>query len=220
MNHVDSERGFIESGEGRTDRDPESEGAGEKRGEPRRREELRRRAAERKPTVKVEERAEHQGDVGKDGWGPFGEDGLGEWRHGELGVAARWSGLGGDSAGGVAGRRLLGWVKSFEESDEGGGLRRTEVFAVGGHVAATLDDLANQLILCEKKSDFVEGGATLAAVVAESVAIVALLELEDERALAFEGRAIFEELLRNGIAAPGVHDRAPGSVACHVGERT
>ena len=49
---------------------------------------------------------------------------------------------------------------------------------------------------------------------------MALLELKDERALAFEGRAILQELLGDGVAAPGVHDGAPGNVAAQIGQGT
>ena len=47
---------------------------------------------------------------------------------------------------------------------------------------------------------------------------MALLELKDERALAFEGRAILQELLGDGVATPGVHDGAPGNVAAQIGQ--
>lgn len=39
---------------------------------------------------------------------------------------------------------MLGRMENLEEGDEGGGFCRTEVFAVGVHIAATLDDLANE----------------------------------------------------------------------------
>lgn len=109
-------------------------------------------------------------------------------------------------------------MENLEEGDEGGGFFRTEVFAVCVHIAATLDDLANELILSEEHGDLVEGGTAFASVAAESVAIMALLTLKNESALTLKCGAILQELLRNGIAAPGVHDGAPGSAACHVGE--
>jgi len=109
-------------------------------------------------------------------------------------------------------------MKSHEESNDGGGLRGTEIFSVGRHVAAALDDLASKLVLRKEDGDLIEGGTPLAAFVTESMAVVALLELKDERALTHERRAILQEHGGNGIAAPGVHDGTPGSVTSKIGE--
>jgi hypothetical protein len=103
-------------------------------------------------------------------------------------------------------------MKSLEEGDEGGGFWWAEIFAVRGHVAAALNDLANELVLREQESDLVESGSAFTAFIAERMAVVALLELKDERALTLERRAILQELLWNGIAAPGVHNGTPGSM--------
>ena len=77
------------------------------------------------------------------------------------------SGPDGDGARSVASGRLVGGVKSFQEGDKSRGFGRAEIFAVGRHVATALNDLANELVLCEEKSDFVESGAALAALVPE-----------------------------------------------------
>jgi methylmalonyl-CoA mutase cobalamin-binding subunit len=94
---------------------------------------------------------------------------LGEGRHSELGVGtvSMGRGLGGDGARSVASGRLVGGVKSFEESDKSRGFGRAEVFAVGRHVATALNDLANELVLGEEKSDFIESRAAFAALVPE-----------------------------------------------------
>ena len=159
--------------------------------------EIRGGTAEGEPATEIEENGEDEVDVEQDRWGPIVEDGLGEGRHGELRVGTVWmgGGFGGDGTGSIAGRQLTGGMKSFEEGDEGGGFSGAEIFAIGGHVATALNDLANELVLGEEKSDFVEGGAAFAAFVAERMAIVALLELKDEGALAFEGGTILQELL-------------------------
>ena len=61
-------------------------------------------------------------------------------------------------------------------------------------------------------------GPRMSADAAERVAVAALLVLEDERALAFEGRAVLEVGGRGGIAGPGFHDGAPRRVGAEVGE--
>ena len=58
-------------------------------------------------------------------------------------------------------------MKSFEEGDKSRGFGRAEIFAIGGHVATALNDLANELVVGEEKSDFIESGAALAALVPE-----------------------------------------------------
>lgn len=94
---------------------------------------------------------------------------MGKGRHSELGVGTVWMGrgLGGDGVRSVASGRLVGGVKSFEEGDKSRGFGRAEIFAVGGHVATALNDLANELVLGEEKRDFIESGAALAALVPE-----------------------------------------------------
>ena len=81
-------------------------------------------------------------------------------------------------------------MKRFEEGDEGGGFGRAEIFAVGRHVAAALNHLANELVFGLNDGDVVESRAALAAFVAERVTIVALLELKDDGALALESGTV------------------------------
>ena len=74
-------------------------------------------------------------------------------------------------------------MQSFKKRNQGSRLRRTQILSVSGHVAASLDHLSNQLILREPYGNAVERGSSLPAKVSERMAIAALLDLEDERAL-------------------------------------
>jgi len=141
----------------------------------------------------------------------------------ELGGGRGWwsgrrEGLCGDGARSIASGRLANRTQRFEERDKSGSFRGTEILAVGGHVATALDDLANELVLGKEEGDLIEGGTPLAALVTESMAVMALLKLKDESPLPLECRTILEELWGNGIAAPGVHDRTPGSMTGKIGE--
>ena len=124
-----------------------------------------------------------------------------------------------DGARCVLGRALACGMQSLQEGDESGGLRRTQVFAIGGHVAASLNDLANQLIVSEADGNGIKRRTAPATLIRERVTVVALLELKDGGALALEGGAIVEELGGDGEAAPCVHHRTPRSVLGEVGER-
>src|SRR4029453_3842181 len=110
-------------------------------------------------------------------------------------------------------------MEVLEEGDESRGLRRAEVLAVGRHVAAALDDLADEVVLRQAPGDVVEGGAALAAALLERMAVAALLDLEDQRALSLEGGRTLEESRRHRIAAPGIHVWAPGGELGQACER-
>ena len=86
------------------------------------------------------------------------------------------------------GWRLLNRMQRLEECNQRRGFRWTQVFSVGGHVAAALNHLTNQLVFIEAQGDPVERGAAFSALLTERMAVVALLYLEDERAPAFESR--------------------------------
>jgi hypothetical protein len=170
LDHVDGERSLIEGGQRRANRDPQREHARQKSGETPWREEFGRGAAQRKPPAQITECGEYDDHVDEDRWRPFLKDGLGFGRHDALRVRPGrriCSRLCGDGARSVASGRLVGGVKSFEEGDESRGFGRAEIFAVGGHVATALNDLANELVLGEEKRDFIESGAALAALVPE-----------------------------------------------------
>src|SRR5215813_12315437 len=71
--------------------------------------------------------------------------------------------------------RLPGRMQCPKESYKSGGFCRTQIASIGGHVAASLNHLANELVVRESHSDTVQGGPPLATHVAKSVAIAALL---------------------------------------------
>src|ERR1700759_251273 len=91
-----------------------------------------------------------------------------------------------DAAGSVASGRLTGGMQRAEKGYERGGFRRTEIFAVGRHIAAALNYLTNELVLGQAHSNAIEGGTALSTEPIQSVAIVTLLSLENGAALHFE----------------------------------
>jgi len=117
---------------------------------------------------------------------------------------------------GIPSGKMARRMKCNQESDQRGGFRGAQVFSIGRHIATTLNDLPDELILRKTQRDGVERRPTLAACIAERVAVAALLELEDQRALAFERSGVLEKLLGDGISAPGIHHGAPGSIARQV----
>src|SRR5215472_17993061 len=58
---------------------------------------------------------------------------------------------------------LVGWVQRLKERNQRGNLSGIQIFAIGRHVAATLDHLPHQLIARHPGSNSREIGATLAA---------------------------------------------------------
>src|SRR5690348_14877429 len=90
------------------------------------------------------------------------------------------------------------------------GLRRTQILSVGGHVAASLNHLADQLVLCQPHRNTIQSGASLPALLSKGMAVSALLGLKDERALPLKCSCAMYESLRHRITTPGVHVRAPG----------
>src|ERR1035437_970553 len=107
-----------------------------------------------------------------------------------------------DSARRVPCRRLSGWMQRLEERDKRSGLRGAKILAVRGHVAAALNHLTNQLILCQPHGHSVERWSALSALIVERMAVVALLHLENKRTLPLESRAIVKKLGRNRNSAP------------------
>src|SRR5262245_32011244 len=75
---------------------------------------------------------------------------------------------------GLARRCLACGMERLEKRDKRRGFRRTQVLAVRGHVAAPLNDLANELVLREPGGDAIETRAALAAGLAKGVAVAAL----------------------------------------------
>src|SRR5215469_11706064 len=99
-----------------------------------------------------------------------------------------------------------------------GGLCGIERIAVRRHVSATLQHLPNDLIFGHARCDAVEGGSAQSACPANGVAIAALLVLQHDCTCAFQWRAIMQVCVRNGVAAPRVHNRAPWSESSEVRE--
>src|SRR6185436_7571407 len=64
-------------------------------------------------------------------------------------------------AGSIACGGLSGRVQGFEKCHQRGCLRRTQVLAVGRHVASSLNHLPDELILCEAHRDAVQVRAPL-----------------------------------------------------------
>src|SRR5580704_3569683 len=116
-------------------------------------------------------------------------------------------------------RSLPSRMQGFEECDERRCFRWTQVFPERWHVAASLDHLANELVLREPDGNAVQSRASLAATLPEGVAVATLLGLKDERALPLK-RGAMQEFLRHGITAPGVHVRTPGRVSREMRERS
>jgi hypothetical protein len=110
-------------------------------------------------------------------------------------------------------------VQGFQESDQGRGLGGAEILSVSGHVAAALQDLAEQLIFSQTRSHHVERWTAQATLTAQRVAVSALLALEYHSARTFKRGAAGKKLLRDRRAAPGVHDRGPGTVETEPSER-
>ena len=98
-------------------------------------------------------------------------------------------------------RRLIWRMQRLEEGDERRRLGGTQVLAVGRHVAAALDDLADELILRQAHGHVVERGPRSPPAVAERMAVAALLGLEHERALPLERRACRSSRC-SGIGSP------------------
>src|SRR6266853_338759 len=105
-------------------------------------------------------------------------------------------------ASSIARWSLSSRMQSFKKRNQGSRLRRTQILSVGGHVAAALDHLSNQLILRQPHGHRVERRAALSPLIAERVAVVALLHLKNQGALPLERGPVVQKLRRNRNAAP------------------
>src|SRR4029077_6509195 len=83
----------------------------------------------------------------------------------------------------IARRSLPSRMQGLEKCDERRGLCRTQVLSVRRHVPASLDHLADELILREPHGDAIQRRASLSAEFTERMAIAALLHLKHESAL-------------------------------------
>src|SRR6267154_3242679 len=109
-------------------------------------------------------------------------------------------------------------MQSLEKCHECSGLCRAQILCVRGHVATTLNHLANELVLCEPQGNTVEGGASLPAYVSERMTITALLYLKHQRALPLKCGCAMNKSIRYRIAAPRVHVRTPRCKPSEVGK--
>src|ERR1700724_3282626 len=92
----------------------------------------------------------------------------------------------------IARGRLARRMHRGEEGDDRVDLRGSEILAVGRHIAAALNYLANDLVAREARGSVVERGPAQAALAAERMAIAALLALLQQRALQFERSAALD----------------------------
>src|SRR4029077_13474985 len=108
----------------------------------------------------------------------------------------------------------------LKKGDERRGFRWTQVFSVSWHVAATLNHLADQLILRKPHGDAVECWTSLSAKFTERMAIAALFDLKHESSLPLKRSAAMQKVVGYGVTAPSVHVRAPRRIASEMGERS
>jgi hypothetical protein len=111
-------------------------------------------------------------------------------------------------------------MQSFEECDKRCRFGGAEIFPVRGHVAAALNNLADQLVFGENDGDLIESRSAFAALIPQRVAIVTLLQLKDDGALTLECGTVPQKFRRYRIATPGIHFGTPRSVTRKTGEFT
>src|ERR1700756_894 len=109
-------------------------------------------------------------------------------------------------------------MQGLEKCHERSGLRRTQVLSVRWHVTAALNHLADELILREPHGDAVQHRASLPADSSKGVAVAALLNLQNQRALALKRGCTVQKFFRNRITTPGVHVRTPRCESSEVGK--
>src|SRR5712692_2089066 len=109
-------------------------------------------------------------------------------------------------------------MQSLEKCHKRGCLRRAQVLPIRRHVAASLDHLADELILREPHGNTIQRGTSLPTHLPKGVAVAALFDLKNECSLPFKGGRAMQKSLGHGIAAPGVHVRAPGSESSEMGK--
>src|ERR1700726_4379528 len=109
----------------------------------------------------------------------------------------------------IARGRVPPRVARGEECDDRVDLRGSEILAVGRHVTAALNYLANDLVARETRGSVVERGTAHPAVAAERMTIAALLALNQQRALQFERSAALDVIDGGRRGAPRVHNRRP-----------
>src|SRR5690242_1259908 len=86
-------------------------------------------------------------------------------------------------ARGITRRSLTCRMQGLEKRDKSRGFRRTQVLSVSRHVPASLNHLADKLVLRKPHGDMVECRAPLSAEITERMTIAALLHLKHESPL-------------------------------------
>src|SRR5258708_1068115 len=109
-------------------------------------------------------------------------------------------------------------MEGLKERDKGRGLWGTQVISVRRHIAAPLNHLPDELILGELHSRLIERRTALSTGFAERVAVAALFGLKNQGSLPLQRASADEILSGDGLAAPGVHDRAPRRVLAQMGQ--
>src|SRR5215813_3177382 len=123
-------------------------------------------------------------------------------------------------AGSIARGRLSRWMQRLKKCDECGRFRRTQVFSISRHVAASLNDLPDELVVREPHCDGVQRRASVPTGPSKSVAVATLFDLKNERALPFKRSRVKEHSLGHWITAPCVHVRAPRRKLSHTRKRS
>jgi hypothetical protein len=114
-------------------------------------------------------------------------------------------------ARGFAGGSLTYGMECLEKRDKRRGFRWAQVLSVCWHVAASLDHLADELVLREPHGNAVERRTPLSAEFTKRMAIAALLHLKYESSLSLKRRCAVQQSFWHRITAPGVHMRTPRS---------
>src|SRR5262245_20728157 len=123
-------------------------------------------------------------------------------------------------AGSIARGCLPRWMQRLEKCDECGGFRRTQVFSISRHVAASLNYLPDELVVREPYGDGVHGGPSGPTGPSKSMAVATLFDLQNKRALPLERSRVKDHSLRHWITAPGVHVRTPRRDLRHTRKRS
>src|ERR1700745_675075 len=116
----------------------------------------------------------------------------------------------------VARGSLPCWMQRFEECDERGRLRRTQILPICGHVSASLDHLADELVLGQAHGDTIKCWTSLAATLPEGMAVTTLLALENQCPLSLKRGAAMQKFVRYRITAPRIHVRTPRRIASEM----
>src|SRR5262245_34312413 len=95
-----------------------------------------------------------------------------------------------------------------EEVNQGAHLGGFDLLTIGGHVAAArraVADLINELVACQARADAAQVRSPAASDAFQSMAIAALLVLEDDRALQLQWTTRLHHALRDWVGTPSRH---------------